>query len=69
MNQKGIPERPSGVPPPYATEWEYRYDERTAECTLGRLEAALKPQPQVWPASGPLAKTWNPGSTNPVLPQ
>jgi hypothetical protein len=67
VKRKDIPERPTGVPPPYPTEWEYLYEERTAECVIGKLETAFKPQPLVWSASGPLTTRWNPGSANDIL--
>jgi hypothetical protein len=53
------------VPKPYATKWEYEYDERTEECVDAALKAAIKPSPRTWPITGPDATTFNPDGFDP----
>ena len=44
----------------YATSWERNYDRRTQECVEAKEVRDSRPQPHLWPASGPNAKKWNP---------
>jgi hypothetical protein len=54
------------VPKPYATTWEYEYDQRTEECVDAALAAAIKGQaPRLWPITGPDATEFNPDGFEP----
>ena len=44
----------------HATRWERDFDRRTRECVEAKEERDSRPQPHLWPASGPGAKRWNP---------
>ena len=42
------------------TVWSREYDRRTRECVEAKEKRDSRPQPHLWPASGPGPKKWNP---------
>ncbi len=53
----------------YATSWERDYARRTQECVEAKGVRDSRPQPHLWPASGPNAMTWNPTPESSLPPQ